>query len=120
MTKPGELRRAPQLYEFGIEREDIPQRGWAVYSGCEGDSPTFRGYFPSRADAYAFASAFDASVKEPDEPERICFDPCVVAAIADTDGIWTANDYTFLENHAELASVVTAFKRAAGEGEGDG
>jgi hypothetical protein len=45
------------LWSEGLELEEPEMRGWAVYSGCEGEVANFRGFFPSRDDAEAFASA---------------------------------------------------------------
>jgi hypothetical protein len=81
--------------------------GWAVYSGCEGDASTFRGFFIREEDAEAFSIAND-----PDEEEEfpLCVDPAAVVALLTDDGIYTANDYE-IETHQQLRDRLIEHRR---------
>lgn len=92
------------LCRVGIQHEEC-QDGWAVYSECEGDAPTFRAFFPSQLDAEAFAAAEDPHAHHGEDEGPICFDACVVVAVMTPAGIYTSNDYS-IDTHEALRARV--------------
>lgn len=81
---------------FEVERE---LRGWALYTGCEGDSPSFYGFFSRKEDADALAVMRDVN------GDPLCFDPCVVPAVLTEHGLVAANDFE-IETHAQLEKAI--------------
>lgn len=108
------FRSIPTAYEMGVEyvsREDVdlppaPLDGFAVYSGIEGETPQYEGFFPKRwaADRHA--------AKTHEDGEPLFYDACVLAAVVVPEGLVVENDYT-LDTHAKLLARVDEW-RAAG------
>jgi len=73
------------LYEHGIDLHPLC-RGWAIYTGSEGESPDFRGFFLNRLDAENVVRV-SSSLDIP-----LFWEPCIVPAILTEHGIITAND----------------------------
>ncbi|HWA29057.1 MAG TPA: hypothetical protein VG734_25630 [Lacunisphaera sp.] len=79
----------------------VPLDGWAIFTGCEGEDPTFQAFFVDEDTARKCSVMVD-----PDLPEdALFFDPCVVVAIATEHGIIAAND-SELDTHEKLRAKI--------------
>jgi hypothetical protein len=91
-------------YDDGLETVELDSDdadGWAVFTGCEGDSPNFCAFFADKEDAEAFIA-----LPDPEEPEckRLC-DPDIVVAVLTEQGVIAANDFT-INTHEQLRARI--------------
>lgn len=71
--------------------------GWAVFTGIEGEDPTFRAFFVDEDTARKCAVLRDPDLSE----EELFFEPCVSVAVVTERGIVASNDYE-IDTHEKL------------------
>jgi hypothetical protein len=84
-------------YEQGLEVIDTDTDGFAVFTGCDGDSPHFLGFFVRREDAETLIALRDPS----DDSCPLYCDADIVIAVLTEHGVVAANDID-LKTHADL------------------
>lgn len=92
----------------GVEVVLVGLRGWAIFTGSEGDDPSFCGFFADRDDAEAAIALLD-----PDDAAcpRFC-DPVVVEAVLTEHGLVCSNDYEC--SHADIEKRVREWEATRG------
>lgn len=93
---------ADDFYDRGLEPVTTGD-GWAVFTGCEGDSPQFIAFFIWEADAKELAMHLADDVSDVG---------CELAIITDDMGIVAANDGDIKTHHDLRQRIINA--RAAG------
>jgi aromatic ring-opening dioxygenase LigB subunit len=83
------------LKEFSLNSD---QRGWSVYTGCDGECGEFVGFFPDKEDAEMFAAIY-ARIENTGQ--------AVVPAVITPHGLVCANDI-HIETHEQLLQVYQA------------
>ena len=84
---------------------DVGARGWAVFSGCEGECPRLVGFFPRKEDAELFTNAPDPD-DEDGEVYPLDGNNSIELSVLTPHGIVTANDYE-IATHEELEKRIT-------------
>lgn len=76
-------------------------KGWAIFSGCGGEDPTFVAFVSDISYAEAILKA-----RDPDDPStELVFDATMVPALASEMGIVCANDVG-IKDHTELEEAL--------------
>jgi len=95
-----------KFYEMGLEPV-TDQNGWAVFTGCEGETPDFVAFFVDEKAANAFAKSLN------EDPEFGNQDAFTFLAVLTSDmGIVAENDFE-LQTHEQLRERIQE-ARAAG------
>jgi hypothetical protein len=84
--------------DVNIETQD-DRTGWALFTGSEGEDPTFVAFFQHRSMAESY---IEACSKDSDAPWYL-FEPCIAPAVVTADGILVANHYDLLLGAKALA-----------------
>ncbi len=111
----------PTAYEMGVDfiaRDELPDtipmmresvEGWSVYSGAEGESPSFEEFYVDRERA-------DLAVAEVDSDDHpVLFDAFVFDAILLPEGLITSNDFE-IRNHEQLAERIEQWRARGWDG----
>ena len=94
-------------YQNGLELQpEAGERGWAVYTGCDGEDPRLVGFFPRKEDAELFTNAPDPD-DEDGEVYPLDGNNSIELALLTEFGIVTANSYE-ITTHEQLESRITA------------
>ena len=77
----------------------ILTEGWAVFTGSEGEDPSFRAFFKDEDTARALAELRD------EDGDPYFFDPYVAPAVTHKGVVYIANDYR-VNTHEELIAAL--------------
>lgn len=91
-------------YAHGLETVE-PCDGFAIFTGKDGEDPSFAAFFLHREDADAALASKDES----DDGAARYFDACITEAVLTEGGIIAANDFE-IKDHTQLRERIAAAK----------
>ena len=87
-----------------VDLEEVTERtGWAVFTGCEGETAHFHAFFASREDAYAYITSRECTDHDSD---RYLCDPGVAPAVLADGSIIAANHYDDVKGARACAQAI--------------
>jgi hypothetical protein len=92
-----------------IEHDGNDALGYAVFSGCDGEVPSFVAFFTNEETAEALCA-----MAHPEEPEhKLVFDSAIVPAVLTPHGIVASNDFE-VDDHAKLRALIAFTLKSRG------